>query len=259
MTKNSLKFYQQKLLQLLVPLSFQLFQKSIDCKKAQRWHRKVVGTRWDQPRWSKLKKWKTLRTRKKEEEEIFTLDVAFAVENISNTSFILHWFFNWCLNDVQLFLNSFCRFSSQIFQRFNGVWFSSFWDVKMRWIRHEIEGGDEDDWNDETDVLVENKRHKRSNAINVKDSNDYSNLHEASQSSTTIIWCDLTDVHRLCCHDKSHAKTLKQSRDINLWYTARENEKNIGENVEHWTAQKCPFSANHISHWTSDEWCCQRK
>lgn len=91
-------------------------------------------------------------------------------------------------------------------------------------VGHEVEGHDEQNGYYEANVLERYETNVRSNAVNVENSSDDSDLHEASQSSTTVVGRNFSDVHRLSCHDKTNAKTLQQSGDVDLRNVAREYE-----------------------------------
>lgn len=165
----------------------------------------------------------------------------------SDASLVFHRLFNWSLNHIELFLNAFGRLSSQVFQRVDCVVFSSFWYVEVRRVRHEVECRDKRNRNNEAEILIDDKTDIRPNAVNVENSSDNPNLHEASQSSAAIVWRNLANVHCLSCHHEAYAEPLKQSRDVNLRHIACENHEKIRENEEDRAAKQRPLATDNIS------------
>lgn len=102
----------------------------------------------------------------------------------------------------------------------------------MRRVGHEVESGDEHDGNNEAEVLERHEADVRSDAVHVEDASDDADLHEAAQSTATVVGRDLTDVHGLSGHDEPNAEALQQSRDVDLGHIAGQDEKDPRENEE---------------------------
>lgn len=203
--------------------------------------------------------WKIIETGKAAKVPNFTFHIAAAVENVGDCSLVLHRLFHRSCNRIHLLLNTLWGFASQVLQRLYRLRLSPLRDVEVRWVGHEVEGGDEDDGDDEANVLERDEGDVWPDAVHEENPSDDPDLHETSQSPAAVVGRDFSDVHCLGRHHKPNAKTLQQSCDVNLRNVARENHQQPWENEEDRTAEQRPFPSDDVGKWASHEGRCRRE